>query len=186
MDPIPGTLVFLAALNYAFRSTRFRIFPFFRIPLWRPANKATAWPPASRHLCEDDLGDRRSCLCGTPKAIYSWRRSIGVPTGAMRSRLSTVCSRTSSSTRRASLLSMAIRHTLESSRIPPSWNADPRRPGVNASISDRDLSGPAHSLRLWRLHHGLRGDRRIRRIQGVPKRPRFALFAFAGIRGPQQ
>ncbi len=36
-----------AALNYAFRSTRFRIFPFFRIPLWRPANKATAWPPCS-------------------------------------------------------------------------------------------------------------------------------------------
>ncbi|SIN88628.1 hypothetical protein SAMN05443247_00462 [Bradyrhizobium erythrophlei] len=47
MDPIPGTLVFLAALNCAFRSTRSRIFPFFRRPLWRPANKATAWPPCS-------------------------------------------------------------------------------------------------------------------------------------------
>ena len=47
MDPIPGTQVFLAAVDCAFRSTRFRIFPFFRRPLWRPANKATAWPPCS-------------------------------------------------------------------------------------------------------------------------------------------
>src|SRR5215831_6705223 len=37
----------LAALDCAFRSTRFRVFQLFRKPLWRPANNATAWPPCS-------------------------------------------------------------------------------------------------------------------------------------------
>ena len=41
------TKVRLAALDCAFRSARFRVFRLFRRPLWRPANKATAWPPCS-------------------------------------------------------------------------------------------------------------------------------------------
>jgi hypothetical protein len=46
MDPIPGTLVFLVALNCAFRGTRSRIFPFSETFV-EPVNKATAWPPCS-------------------------------------------------------------------------------------------------------------------------------------------
>ena len=46
---------------------------------------------------------------------------------------------------------------------------------VTPPIGDRDLSGPAHSLRLWRLHHGLRGDRRIRGVKRLLYLAQFAL-----------